>query len=56
MLDVLHSIHGFTHKQNFLTSMDAFELWQHTGSERAVQYIKQGRTAMPIRSHQKKLF
>lgn len=55
MLDVLHSIHGFTHKQFFLTPIDAFGLWQQTGSERALQHIKRGRTAIPAHTHQKYL-
>jgi len=56
MLDVLHTIHGFTHQQNILTPMDAFELWQQTGSERALHQINQGRIAIPVRSHQRRLY
>ncbi len=56
MLDVLHVIHGFTHKQHILTPMDAFELWQQTGSQRALIQINQGRSAVPVRSHQRRLF
>ncbi len=56
MLDVLQIVHGFTNRQNILSPMDAFDLWSQTGSQRALQHINQGRIAIPVRSHQRRLF
>ena len=56
MLDVLHTMHGFTHGQNILSPMDAFDLWQQTGSQRALQRINQERITVPVRSYQRRLF
>ncbi len=55
MLDVLHTIHGFTHMQNILNPIDAYDVWQQTGSKHALSHINQGRVATPVRSHQTRL-
>ncbi|MDQ6998455.1 MAG: hypothetical protein Q9M17_07055 [Mariprofundus sp.] len=56
MLDVLHTIHGFTHSNTTLSPMGAFDLWQHTGSKRSLQQLSRGRIAIPVRSHQRLLY
>lgn len=55
MLDVLHTIYGFTHLQEILSPMDAYELWQQTGSQHALHSINQGRVIIPVRSRQTRL-
>jgi len=56
MLDVLQAVHGFANNEHVLSPMDAFDLWQQTGSSRALQQINQGRIAIPVRTHQRRLF
>jgi len=56
MLDILHTIHDFTHMQNILSPMDAYDLWRHTGSQYALRNLNQGYATIPVRSQQKRLF
>jgi len=55
MLDVLYTIHGFTHMQNILSPIDAYEIWRQTGSQHTLNAINQGRVMIPVRNQQTRL-
>jgi len=55
MLEVLQIIHDFDDKRAGLSPINAYDLWQETGSRRALQILCGNRSSMPVQSQQQQL-
>lgn len=50
VVELLHAMHELGEEGSELTPLHAFELWDDTGSDRALRYIRSLTSAIPVRS------